>query len=363
MRILRRALLSSLIAILLISCAQHSNTLERTELFSIGYGPGPYAVDFSNNTAVGAELAVREGIFYLLDKGGRKLLKLSAYGDFLAAPSSRFARPTALAISSGRMLYIADKGFGDRSPVYDSVAKTFSNTVIRRISGDGEELAWLGQEGPGGSAFPTVGGIQALADDSIAVISSSDSAYLVHRFDAQGSLISSLVIQRTSLPLPEALLDGEAGGKTEGLELHLDSIVCSFEENIFKVFLKIDYYRNEGESQNSILSRVSYAGSWIFTCDGRSGDIKGETRLRAAEEAGIPELIGRISKTFFLLGRSERSWSILAVGDNGSVLDANALELPDGADELMELVATEEGRYIGLVRNEEGLKLYMWSAA
>lgn len=363
-----RFLLFCLVALAYLSCAGRGGGLVRRELFSLDYGPGSHTIDFSRSDRAGVDVVLDEGIFYLLDTGGGKLLKLSAYGDFLDAPSTRFRSPSALAVGSGRIVYIADRVESDRPFVYDSASRTYSGYAVRRIDAEGKELPWLGQEGPGGTAFPPVQALTILDDGSLVVVSSSDSVLLVHRFTKEGALLSMLSVPRGSLPVPdESAFPHEGAEKaTESApRANLDSFVLSSDATGFRIHLKIDYYGNSSGAEETGSARTGpeYLGSWVETCDGATGTVLSETPVRIANTDEIPRLVAYGDGAYRFLAGSSLLWTLSTVELSGAVRRTDKLALPEDAEgALIDLKMTPDGKFVGLFAGNGKMTMYMWGS-
>ncbi|HWP68619.1 MAG TPA: hypothetical protein VN437_04905, partial [Rectinemataceae bacterium] len=278
----------------------------RTDLFSIDYGLSENQIDLSSTGDSSIDIDMREGIFHILDGAGKKAMKFSSYGDLLAlfydkerlpeprivkpiaqsednsqdtlpisqgryAVAANFTSPSRMTVDSAQIVYIADRVANPTARVFDVQSQSYCDRIIRRFGAQGVEQLYLGQEGPGGTPFPFVASIRVLEDDTIVVVSTSESVFLIHHFGKEGNLLGTLKLNRSSLPLPKELGSSENSPKGQRIHANLDGIVGSIEENSFKVTLKIDYYREYFDPESLVISRMEFAGSWLFVLDGLSG--------------------------------------------------------------------------------------------
>lgn len=369
MKILSRApLLSFVLLMSFFSCNRGARVqnMVRSDLFSMGYGLSENQIDLSAGGAGAIDIAMREGIFHILDGTGKKVMKLSSYGDILAllydptrSPEPRiakprkgseqdasfgeasstgryavphsFAAPRKIAVDSAQTIYLADRIRDPAARIFDEQSKSYVDRIVRRFGEGGEELSYLGQEGPGGSPFPQIAALEALSDDSIAVISSSETAFLVHRFTGGGMLLSNLRIGRDSLPIPGSLaLNAE---ENEGLRLHasLEDIFAVSDGESFEIALKIDYYRERFDPESLVIAATEFVGSWIFVMDGANGRGVGAIPIAAAgADESIPELIGISGGYYYLLSPAEsREIGMAATGSAGGI-EERMLQIVDG---------------------------------
>ncbi|MCE1195399.1 hypothetical protein LWX53_02735, partial [bacterium] len=252
---MRRSLLVPGAAVLALAVAlaascgspRRVRNIVRTDLFSLSYGVAENQVALASGGEERFDVVMREGIFHILDGTGRKVMKLSSYGDLLAllydptvSPEPRLARagaegageapaaqgryaapvsfrsPGRLAVDSSQTIYVADR-MDAAARTYDRQTDSWCDGCVRRFGAQGAELPPLGQEGPGGTPFPTILSVDAMENDTLAVVSASESVVLVHHFGKAGNLLSVLRLARDSLPLPETLAPKGAAPSSRGI--------------------------------------------------------------------------------------------------------------------------------------------------
>lgn len=397
--------------LLFFSCtpARQIKKILRRDLFSIEYGTSETQLDLSSDGDAAIDMDMREGIFHISNTAGRKILRLSSYGDLLAlyydpahtarpylvqpvpetgatpqdsqqALSGRYAVPTSfvspshIAADSRQIVYVADRTTDQAKRVFDPGSGAYCDRIIRRFGKQGLELPYLGQEGAGGTPFPYITGIHAMEDDSLAVFSASETVFLAHHFDKDGNLLSALRLSRSSLPLPYSLSAADDPSKGVRIHANLDGIVASIENKTFGISLKIDYYREIFDPTSSVISQVAFAGSWIFVLDGASGQIRKSFNVAAQNEAGtIPELIGENAGRYFMLkgedgsgaaahsnGAQDKSRILLQVDGEGKVHARYRLEVPEGTEEMMAIKVSGDGYIYSLLKTEKEAKMVWW---
>jgi len=390
--------------------ARQIKSVVRSDLFSLGYGLSETQVDLSAGGDEGIDLVMREGIFHLLDGSGKKVMKLSSYGDLLAllydpsrstdleimkpatqengqaarseiqgrfAAPIHFVAPDKIAVDASQTIYVADRIASASARIYDAQSESYCDRIVRRFGAQGVELPYLGQEGPGGSPFPYIISIDAMANDTLCVVSGSESAILVHHFGKTGNLLSSLRLSRDGLPLPLSLSEAASGKKGVRMHANLDTMLGSSEGEAFEITLKIDYYREFFDPESLVIAREDFAGSWIFTLDGANGHtVRSLAIVPEDSDASIPELIGENSGMYYLLSGSEgtetmnekgsalsrvSSRVLQLVDKNGKVQLRYRIDLPEGVNEIAALKVSSAGQIYALLKADENIRLVWWS--
>jgi hypothetical protein len=351
------ALSAVLASLLLSSCGggeKPSVALKREQLFALGYGSTEdqldlFQVDRSEATQKTC-ITMREGIFYISNGAGGKVVRYSSFGDPLsmiynpaknpapivlktvaarqekspeggisraaAAPAGassddeglgRKAVPYAfrsageIAVDSNQTVYVEDRLPPERR-VQDKGSDAVLDRVILRFGKDGQFIDYLGQEGSGGTPFPYILGLYTTASDDCVVVSILQSAWLVHWFDKSGVLASSLRLSRDELPMPE---------KAEGLIANLDKIVPDSSGKA--LILKIDYYRASVDPTTKAEAGTEFASSWVYRMDLKDGKYSDRWQIHAMEKSAkladgksikysrVPELLGATGRNFYLI--------------------------------------------------------------
>jgi hypothetical protein len=387
------------------SCAgtRQAATLKREDLFSIGYGTSETEIDFSTPASDHFDAAMREGIFLFLDSGGKKILKLTSYGDLLSliydpatldrpkaladpgligegvgaargkkgrpAFAASFVEPSRLAVDSSQTIYVADRLSDPANRAFDAQSGAYCDRVVRRFGATGVEAGYLGQEGLGGTPFPFILSLTVLEDDSLVVVSASESLYLVHRFASSGNLLASMRISRSALPVPKAL--GSKGSAASPIYASLDSIVPELRGEGFDLLVKIDYYRAASGDKIMPNQGTGYAGSWILSVDGKSGAYSDIVDVSSRDEdAEIPEFIGVWNDRLYLISReggaktadqgSESAWSLESLDRSGRIRGKYRLSMPKGSGEIAALKLSSGGQIYGLSKREEDSAVFWW---
>ncbi len=340
-----------ILSLLLAACggSRGAVAVAREQLFTLGYGSAEDQVDlFQLENAAGplkTRIAMREGIFYLANGNGAKVMRLSSFGDVLSMiynpernPEPLLLRPAKgddtsgrrayahpfravgeLAVDSRQTLYVEDRLPPERR-VYDEASSGMLDYVVLRFDKEGRFLDFLGQEGPGGTPFPYIVGIHTTPGDDCVVVSMTQTAWLVHWFDARGLVRYALKLRRDALPQPE---------KDASFIASLDRVVPDSDGKA--LLLKVDYYREAVDPQTKSRSGIDYAGSWAYRMDPSSGAILARWEVPAEEKTvkqgpegvsaryvRVPEFLGVAGGRLFFITADDDGTSRLSILDEGN---------------------------------------------
>jgi hypothetical protein len=329
---------------LFVSCSgrQESVAVAREQLFTLSYGKGEDQIDLfqtdAATTPLKTRIAMREGIFYISNGNGYKVVRLSSFGDVLSMiynpdrnPEPVLLKPQSgtvtevggrnavqypfravgeLAVDSKQTVYVEDRVPSERR-VYDKDLDCMLDYVILRFDRDGQSMDYLGQDGVGGTPFPYIEDLYTTTADECVVVAITQGSWLVDWFDAKGFVKHSLRIKRDALPMPE----GE-----KGLIASLDRIAPDSDGR--SLVVKIDYYKASVDPTTKSDTGVEFSGSWVYRMDPSTGSIDDRWQIPAIEtkdkdsgENGVltsvlvPEFLGMAGNRFFFFtaGQGERS--------------------------------------------------------
>jgi hypothetical protein len=332
------------------SCAgrdRPSVAVKREQLFSLGYGPAEDQLDLfqidGSKAPLKTCLAMREGIFYIANGAGAKVVRYSSFGDPLSMiyNAERNAEPVVLkavtskpdaggapvtgdseglgrkalpypfravgeiAVDSSQTLYVEDRLPPERR-VQDRDSGAILDHVVLRFGKDGQFQDYLGQEGIGGTPFPYILGLFSVASDDCVVVSMTQTGWLVHWFDKGGVLVNSLKLRRGELPAPD---------KGKGLIASLDRIIPDLTGR--NLLLKVDYYKEAFDPATKTPAGVEFASSWVYRLDLRDGKYADRWQIHALERtvkgadgqivkySRVPELIGAAGQAFFFINADD----------------------------------------------------------
>ncbi len=300
--------------LLLPSCSANRavETLQREQLFTMSYGLLEDQLNLfmleGDAPPLKTRLAMRDGIFYIVNGNSGKLITTSSFGDLLAmiynpdrnpppfvlktvdtavnvgvtsAPRTRtalsypFNEPGEIAVDSKRSLFVEDRVPEERRSK-DGTTGAELEYVVVRFASDGTYMDYLGQEGVGGTPFPFITGLYVTNNDECIVVTVIPDAWSIFLFDGRGSLMSTITIQRDALPHPES-----DHPQDEALIASLDGIYPNPDGD--SLFIKIDYFKETVDPETKTPSGIILDSSYVWQMDQKSGDYTGKFEIPAFE--------------------------------------------------------------------------------
>jgi len=242
------------------------------DLFTLEIGPLEDQINLFNLTNGSSSnrtsLAMRDGLFYITDTSGGKIVRYNSYGDLLfviyneetnpppitlhrgideEGMATRWSityplrEPGVLTVDSRKHIYTADKVGEDRS-LNDAEDKSLLDNIVLHFDDAGRFVNFLGQEGIGGKPFPQIMGIYASRDDEIAVVCLLSSGWNIYWFNSEGTLLFLVPLRRDSIPLPP----------NAEVTASMDMVAAAPDDR--KLFFKVNYYKTiTDENANSMI--------------------------------------------------------------------------------------------------------------
>ncbi|MCL1811958.1 MAG: hypothetical protein FWG29_00390, partial [Treponema sp.] len=230
---------------------------------------------------------MRDGLFYISDTAGGKIVRYNSYGDLLFViyneetnpPPITLRRgvdeeglatrwsityplkePGVITVDSRKHIYTADKVDDDRRS-NDTEDGALLDNIVLHFDESGRFVNFLGQEGIGGKPFPRIMGIYASRDDEIAVVCLMVSGWNIYWFNEEGTLIYLVHLRNDSLPMPQEDLSFAS----------VDTVAAAPDGR--NLFFKIDYYRNVVDENNNSMAIPESSVIWIMNVEtGAYGD-------------------------------------------------------------------------------------------
>jgi hypothetical protein len=378
----------------LASCGgkREAVAVSREQLFSLSYGKGEDQLDLfqtdPGQAPLKTRLAMREGIFYVSNGNGARVVRLSSFGDVLSMiynpdrnPEPVLLKPQAapglagrravqypfravgeIAVDSRQTVYVEDRLPPERR-VYDKDLDSMLDYVVLRFDKDGESMDYLGQDGVGGTPFPYIENVYATTNDECVVVAMTQGFWLVDWFDAKGFVKHSLRIKRDALPQPE----GE-----KGLIASLDHILPDSDSR--SLIVKIDYYKNSVDPTTKSDTGVEFAGSWAYRMDPSNGSISDKWQVPAVEKVEkkpgengvdrsvlIPELLGMSANRLFFITAGDGDKSEISVFDlQTRIISRYSIDIAKDELYYSTLCLSPEGILCALLGTKYEAKLVWW---
>ncbi|MDR2608835.1 MAG: hypothetical protein LBC57_10640 [Treponema sp.] len=390
---MRFSVLFFILPVLVVSCTrQKTAQVTREDLFSLDIGRmedqiALYQLD-GDRGIQGLDLFMRDGLFYISDGNGQKLVRYNSYGDLLfmiyneetnpppltlranIEDSSRVTRwafpyplnmPGRIVVDSRKHIYSEDRLPYERHSV-DVESKALLDSVILHFDGDGRFIEYLGQEGIGGSPFPRITGLYTSIHDELAVVCRLPTGWNIYWFSPSGTLLYLVQLKNEMVPLPPDWPE---------LIPSVDNIAAAPDSR--KLYLKVDYYRytfdestsmhtgNEADSSRVWIMNVE-DGAWLDTIEVPFYEYSYTENEKKNSVRMIYSLLGVAGNgRIFCLLPLEAGYSVLILGsDSGSeqrqgIIQVNSNELQFNAFSL-----SQEGILSALLADEWNVKVVWW---
>jgi hypothetical protein len=315
--------------------------VSRQNLFSLSLGRMEDQLDLVESSAAApAKLRIymRDGIFFISNGQGRKMMEMSSYGDLLSLiydPESNpapvllnaqgdpksfrkafqhpFREIGEIVVNSKQELFIEDRLPPERG-VPDESGQSILDAVVLRFDQAGAYHDYIGREGIGGTPFPNIVGLYCTNSDELVVMSMSAADWQVSWYSPDGNLLYSLSVKRDSLPMP---------GKKD-LIASLERVAPDPDSKL--LYMKIDYYSEDFDASTKASTGVKYDSSVLWHIDPRDGRVydpiaipsvskKEEGTFGSQSYVRVYEFLGAASgkNLFFIMPEDENGYSVMIV--------------------------------------------------
>ncbi|GHV44487.1 lipoprotein [Spirochaetia bacterium] len=301
-------------------------------------------------------IAMQDGLFYISDGNGQKIVQYTSYGDILfmiyneetnpipltlrtniegSGMVTRWAftyplrEPGRLAVDSRKHIYAEDRLPDDRYSV-DPESKALLDSIVLHFDQDGRFVEYLGQEGIGGSPFPRISGIYTSIRDEIVVVCRIPTGWNIYWFDAGGTLLYLVQLKNNAVPVPP---------DWPKVSSSLDAIMPAPDSRT--LYFKVDYYRDTFDESTNTRTGNEPDRSIIWIMDVENGSYTGRMEVpfleytfnengRKVSERVLYSMLGVIhGGGIFLNFPVETGYSILILNAN-SAADAAAEDRHQG---------------------------------
>lgn len=333
------------LAVMLVSCEKTavSNTLTSETLFTLDYGSFENELNFYNlegGSEITSEIVMRNGFFYISDSTAKKVMEVNSYGDLMfivyndttnpvptfiqmsditpeevGVPSAYATqratiyplnRISSIAVDTAKYMYITDYLPEDRYEE-DKNGTQVLRQVVLRFDENGRFIDYIGQQGPGGSPFPSVKKLYTTKNNELVVVTVTISGYEVFWFNNDGFLKYMVPVSFDSLPVPKSDASRE-------IFKSLEDIVPDYSEQ--KLWLKIDYSVMEYDESSKVQSGISYDKTLLYPLNLNTKQYD-EPILIPAFEVELSNDYSKITYKvpYDLLGITENGWVFFIITD------------------------------------------------
>ena len=206
-----------------------------------------------------ASLAMRDGLFFISDGMGRKIVRYSSFGDLLFlvfndgtnpepadlrvrveddgqmtrwAFTFPFLSPGRIAVDSRRHIFV-EEILPEERHGFDAENQALLNSIVLHFDHEGRFIDFLGQGGRGGGPFPRIMGLHTSVNDEIVVVCRLATGWDVFWYNAMGEQLFLVHIRDDAIPAPPGLQNFFAS---------IDAVIAAPDAR--KLFIKVDYYRD-----------------------------------------------------------------------------------------------------------------------
>jgi hypothetical protein len=385
-----------LIPLLLIAgfsaCARPGiDAFQREQLFSLDIGPMEDQIALYNMEGDEgirrADIAMRDGLFYIADGNGGKIVHYNSYGDLLfmiynnetsPEPANMKTKPTEdslvtrwaftypltspgkIAIDSRKHIYAEEKLPGERHD-FDAENKVLLDSVILHFDEDGRFIMYVGQGGQGGAPFPRITGLYCGAQDEIIAICRLPSGWNIHWYSSQGEQLFLVQLRNNALPVPPLWHDFSPA---------IDTIIPSPDAR--KLYVKVDYYRNVFDPSTNVRTNTEPVSSliWILNVEDGSYEHSLEVpfyeysyseRGKTVTERLLYSMMGLVRDGGILLYFPiETGYTILRMDSNGHGQRRGTIDIDPDELRFNVFHLSPEGILSALLTDEWQIKVVWW---
>jgi hypothetical protein len=273
-------------------------SIDREDLFTLDIGQLEDQIALYNlegdSRIKRTDFTMRDGLFYISDGNGEKIVRYNSYGDLLfmiyneetnppplslrtnIEDSARVTRwafsyplrtPGAIAVDSRKHIFVEDSLPYDRHSV-DVESKALLDSIILHFDAEGRFIEYLGQEGIGGSPFPRIVGLYASARDELAVVCRLPTGWNIYWYDSSGTLLFLLPLKNTAVPVPP---------DWPPVSVSVDAVIPSPDSR--RLYLKVDYYRDTFDESTNTRTGAEPDSSFLWTMNVEDGTWVGKLEL------------------------------------------------------------------------------------
>ena len=329
-----------ILSLLLASCLNSNKVLSisETELFRLNYGNFEEQLnlfDLSTPGAIATSVTMRDGFFYVVNGEMEKILSLNSYGDLLSlyynedfysgekrgirsSSSSSLWRSISypflltgkISVDSRKYMYAVGIVPKERNE-QDEAEKLLYSQVVLRFSSDGSAIDYIGQQGPGGTPFPTIKNIYTTENNELVVVCHTNDGLCVYWFGMNGFLRYQIPVKLSSIPRisPESV---NSIASQNDLYITLENIVPDCYAP--RLYVKADYYFPHVAEESRMHSGVDYVKSTIYPLNIETG-LYAEPLNVSPYEDSVTKDFSKLtySMPYDFLGITKNNWMFFVI--------------------------------------------------
>ena len=385
------SLLLLIIAFVFCACPVSGvKSIEREDLFSLDIGPmedqiAMYKIEGDSGIRR-TGFAMRDGLFYITDGNGGKIVRYNSYGDLLFmiynaetnpepvslktnvedrtqvtrwAFSYPLREPGEIAVDSRKHIYAEDRLPPERFR-FDPEYKSLLDSIILHFDADGRFIEYLGQEGIGGSPFPRIVGLYTSRDELV-VVCRTPVGWNIYWYNSSGTLLYLLPLKNDAIPAPP---DWSATVSS------VDNIMAAPDSR--RLFFKVDYYRDTVDESTNTRTGTEPDSSivWVYNVEDGSYMDSLEIPLfefhfnengRSLSARMLYSMMGALRNGKILLYfPDENGYSLLFLDTNSREQRRGYITVDTGELQFNDFHLSAEGILSALLVDEWKVKLVWW---
>lgn len=332
------------IALSLSACNKNDSieSMHEKVLFEMEYGNFTEQVSPDDLNRIGDVrygIAMQDGFFYLVDGCSNKLMEMNSYGDLLTLFYNEDSELATLLSkterSTGYSAWEINYPFNFNGQIVVDSEKTIfavcnlpseryeknengqlCTQVVMRMARDGSSIDYIGQQGNGGSPYPSIKNIYITNNDELVVVCNTIEGMIVYWYAKEGFLKNTIPVSNKNVPIIRA--------ETPGAEVYmtLDNIIP--DPSVDKVYLKVDYYNASYDDDSSVQTGINYTQSLIYPLDCETSLYEDSVSIPPYEESIVSDYSKITYKIpYDFLGMTPNGWKYFII----KTADGFSLEL------------------------------------
>jgi len=360
--------------------------LERELLFSMPIGKMEdhlFVQQFDGvNTLSKTRVFMKDGFFFISNGESSKVMEFSSFGDLISLyyNGSRNPEPVILGteraaasdvtraaykfplrdpgeiVKTGSGDLLIDDQISEQRWEYDDEDDVRLDRIVLRFNDHGEFVAYIGQEGPGGTPFPYIHALYANTDDEIIVVTRNTSGWKIFWFTHRGDPLYRISYTNDLIPMDE-----------DAVTLSIENIVPDI--NTRTLYLKVDYYtENEARMikfyKSVMLGYDLDAQAYTMNMDLPKNIVKSEQPVifEEKEHEYLNEFVGVArGPSFFMISPYEGSvYRLTVVAEDGAVKGRGLIEFSDQDIFFRNYHINPDGIFSAIVCREYDAEVVWW---
>ncbi|MDR2808610.1 MAG: hypothetical protein LBB43_06365 [Spirochaetaceae bacterium] len=369
---------------------KNTATINREELFRLDIGRMEDQIALYNLEedagVFPAQVAMSDGLVYLSDAKGQKMLRYNSYGDLLfmiyndmtnPAPLTAreksdtktitrwswtypFIKPGHIAVDDRKHIYIEDRYPIDRYGI-DPESNAVLDGVILHFDEEGNFVEYLGQEGLGGRPFPRIVNLYTSINNELAVICYLPTGWNIYWYSPDGLLRYLIKLGSDAVPVTD---------DRDMVFASLDSFAVAPDAR--KVYILVNYYRNAFDESTNTKTGTEPDSACIWIMDVETGMYTQtvevpfyektitQNKQRSSEKMFYSLMGAAQSNRLFLSFPEEQGYALMILSLDSYEQKHSFIQVYDDEMQFQVFTVSPEGIISALLLNESIAKIVWW---